>query len=181
MANAQPKYDKDKDASNGDPKQTERIPPPKPSKPQYEATWYEALDRRTIRQAIMTQLLSEIADEIINSGAKVTKRDPETEEVLDKGDLGPRYNKGEFPLLHALIKDPELEFNKRRNKLFVVDNPDKAVRQPFGSVNLVVFRDAMAISKNLEDIDPEEVAKRVVIRAGRSGNYAKDRNFAGCK
>jgi hypothetical protein len=199
MGNGQPRpyekdKEKDKDASNGDPLQTEESPPPKPSDPKYEATWYEALDRRTIRQAIMTQLLSEIADEIIKSGKKLTKRD-KTGKVTVPGDLGPSYDQDKsntlFPLLRALITDPELEFNKRRNKLFVIKSPQNAVKQPFGSINLVVFRNAMAISENVAQTDPEEVAKRVVIRAGRSGNYSgppdkynphrEDRGFAGCK
>jgi hypothetical protein len=161
------------DASTGDPSkpQRERKPPP-------PGTWYEALDRRTIRQAIMTQLLSEIADEIIKSEAKLAVRKGGT--IVKEGTLTSLYEKGKLPLLRALIQDPERAFNTRRNKLFVVENDDDpSVTQPFGSINLVVFRNAMAIGK--EPVDPDEVAKRVVIRAGRSGNYAKDRNFAGCK
>jgi len=131
----------------------------------------------------MTQLLSEIADEIIKSKATLDVR--EGGKIVKKGTLTDLYNKDALPLLKALINDPELAFNTRRNKLLVVDNPDDGtVTQPFGSINLVVFQSAMAIPKKPEDADPNEVAKRVVIRAGRSGNYNaehENRNFAGCK
>jgi hypothetical protein len=146
-----------KDARTGDPKEQE-IGPPK--------NYVEATDRRAIRQAIMTQLLTEVAKEIIDSGMKVD------------GSLRKAYNQDKnklpqqdrFRRLRALITDPEPEFNRVRDQLNVA--------RSFGSINLVVFRNAMAISDN--NVDPEEVARRVVIRSGRSGSYRK-RGFAGCK
>src|SRR5262245_19164242 len=178
-----------RDGRTGDPEQTEREP---------AGTVSEAIARRTVRQAILTQLLTEVADEIIQSGATVTVY-KEDRSVLKPGDLGARYNKGEFPRLHALIENPEASFNMRRNRVFAVENPDDpSFRLDFGSINLVVFRSAMAIGE--KDVDPEEVAKRVVIRAGRSSGYGEraedfrkitegrenskgyaDHGFAGCK
>jgi putative ubiquitin-RnfH superfamily antitoxin RatB of RatAB toxin-antitoxin module len=145
------------DARTGDPKEQE-IGPPK--------NYVEATDRRAIRQAIMTQLLTEVAKEIIDSGMNVN------------GGLKKAYNqdknkspdKDRFRRLRALIIDPESEFNRTRDQLNVSRN--------FGSINLVVFRNAMAIGE--KNVNPEEVARRVVIRAGRSGSYRK-RGFAGCK
>jgi hypothetical protein len=138
-----------KNASTGDPLQQEKTPPP---------NMIEAIDRRTIRQTIITQLLSEIANEIIQSGTSLN------------GTLREAYNQHKLPRLRALITDTETQFNNIRDKLYV--------GRDFGSINLVVFRNAMAIGEN--DVDPEEVAKRVVIRVGLSGGY-RDRKFAGCK
>ena len=137
-------------ASTGDPTETESTPP---------REGIEANDRRTTRQAIMTQLMREVADEIIASKTS----------LLD-GTLAARYRQGELPRLEALITNPETEFNRIREKLYV--------SRDFGSINLVVFRNAMALGA--EDVDVEEVAKRVVIRSGMSGNY-RARGFAGCK
>jgi hypothetical protein len=164
-----------KDARTGDPIQREARP---------AATVPEAIDRRTVRQAIMTQLLTEIAEEIISSGATLTTRN-EDGSVKKEGTLNARYEKEKdttFRLLRDLIADPEVAFNTRRNKLFVVDKPDDpSVSLPFGSINLVVFRSAMALGDGNSPVDPEEVAKRVVIRAGRSSGYGDSRGFAGCK
>jgi len=165
------------DASTGDPIQREAKP---------AGTVTEAIDRRTVRQAIMTQVLNEVADEILNSNAKVTRRDDKGN-ITVQGDLRDRYNKGEFPKLHALIENPELAFNTRRNLVFVVDKPeDPSIALPFGSINLVVFRNAMALGDGNSPVDPEEVAKRVVIRAGRASGYGErsknyDRGCTGCK
>ena len=148
-----------KDASTGDPVQTEKTPPHKLTG---GANVIEANDRRTIRQAIMTQLMREVADEIVASGTS-----------LKDGSLAASYRKGELPRLQALITDPEPEFNKIRDRLYVSAD--------FGSINLVVFRNAMAILEVVrEDVEIEEVAKRVVVRAGRSGFYS-ELGFAGCK
>ncbi len=171
-------------ASTGDPIQVEA---------RSALTVPEAIDRRTIRQAIMTQLLIEIADEIINKGARleVVREDGE----VVKSNLMTLYNSNQLPLLRALIKDPEAAFNARRNKLFVEENPKDPsappARKPFGSINLAVFRNAMALGDGKSPLKPEqveEVAKRVMIRAGRSSGYGKrlseaydDRGFAGCK
>jgi hypothetical protein len=163
-----------KDGSTGDPDQREKMP---------AATVTEAIDRRTVRQAILTQLLTEVADEIINSGATLTTHNPNGS-IKKMGTLGSRYRteKHSFPLLRELIADPEAAFNARRNTLFVV--PAASV-QPFGSINLVVFRNAMALGDGHSPINPEEVAKRVIIRAGRSSGYGarskEDRGFTGCK
>ena len=140
------------DASTGDPNETERQPP---------ATVIEANERRTVRQAIMTQLMRDVADEIAASGTS-----------LD-GTLLAAYRSGTLPRLRALITDPEAEFNKTRNKLYV--------SRDFGSINLVVFRNAMAIG--VGTVDVEEVARRVVIRSGMSGNFRARglKGFAGCK
>ena len=138
-------------ASKGDPNQREDDPP---------RTGIEAIDRRTIRQAIITQLLMEVADEIVASNTSLG------------GSLREAYNLGKLRSLHDLIADPEREFNRVRDKLHV--------SRRFGSINLVVFRNAMAIGATEKSTDPEEVAKRVIIRAGVSGGY-RDRNFAGCK
>ena len=122
-----PKFDIT-DARTGDPVQTEARP---------AGTVTEAIDRRTIRQAIMTQMLTEIADQILNSGATLTTRNDDGS-VKKVGDLATRYEKEKdttFWMLRDFIKDPEAAFNTRRNKLFVVDNPDDpAVRLPFGSI-----------------------------------------------
>lgn len=139
-----------KNASTGDPKQREV---------DYPHTYGEALDRRTIRQAIITQLLNEVAAEILQSDTSLG------------GPLREAYERDKLPMLRALIVEPEREFNRVRDKLYV--------GRSFGSINLVVFRNAMGIGDE-KDIDPEEVAKRVVIRAGLSGGY-RDRKFAGCK
>jgi hypothetical protein len=164
-----------KDARTGDPIQREAKP---------ASTVPEAIDRRTIRQAIMTQLLTEVAEQIISSGATLTTRN-EDGSVKKEGTLGTRYEKEKdttFSMLRDLIADPEAAFNTRRNKLFVVENPDdRSVTLPFGSINLVVFRSAMALGDGNTPVDPEEVAKRVVIRAGRSSGYGDTRGFAGCK
>jgi hypothetical protein len=163
-----------KNASTGDPDQREATP---------AATVTEAIDRRTVRQAILTQLLTEVADEIINSGATLTTHNVDGS-IKRKGTLGTRYRteKASFPLLRELIADPEAAFNARRNKLFVVN---EASVQRFGSINLVVFRNAMALGDDNSPVNPEEVAKRVIIRAGRSSGYGarskEDRGFTGCK
>src|SRR5262245_30565186 len=142
-------------ADTGDPKQQEKTSPP---------NVIEANDRRTIRQAIMTQLLREIADEIV-------KDDNVTVTCKRKGIVGNlrKDAQNRFPRLFALMADPEKEYNAVRDRLYV--------SQEFGSINIVVFRNAMAITDNP---DVEEVAKRVVIRSGISGKYS-DRGFAGCK
>jgi hypothetical protein len=171
-------------ASDGDPEQTEE-------RSAVDST--EAIDRRTIRQAIMTQMLSEIAQDIIDSKVKIDRRDKDGK-VIVKGDLKTRYPKEKnttFHLLRDLIEDPEVAFNTTRNKLFAIDKAgDRNVRLDFGSINLVVFRNAMALGdgdpKSLVKVDVEEVAKRVLIRAGRSSYYGQrsemyDRGFAGCK
>lgn len=163
-----------KDGSTGDPDQREATP---------AATVTEAIDRRTVRQAILTQLLTEVADEIINSGATLTTHNADGS-IKRKGTLGTRYRteRASFPLLRRLIANPEAAFNARRNKLFVVS---QASVQPFGSINLVVFRNAMALGDGHSIVNPEEVAKRVIIRAGRSSGYGprstEDRGFTGCK
>ena len=163
-----------KDGSTGDPKQRET---------KSAATVTEAIDRRTVRQAILTQLLTEVADEIIDSGATLTTHNPNGT-IKKKGTLGTRYRteRASFPLLRRLIADPEAAFNARRNKLFIVSAFSV---QPFGSINLVVFRNAMALGDGHSPINPEEVAKRVIIRAGRSSGYGarskEDRGFTGCK
>jgi len=83
-------------------------------------------------------------------------------------------------LLRALIMNPELAFSTRRNRLFVVDKPEgPSITLPFGSINLVVFRNAMAIGE--PPVDVEEIAERVVVRAGRSSGYGDTGGFAGCK
>jgi hypothetical protein len=177
-----PKPVKLTDARTGEPRQRER---------ESAGTVTEAIDRRTIRQAIMTQLLTEIADAIIKSEATVTVYN-EDGSVKKEGNLKTRYEKEKdttFRLLRDLIVDPEAAFNARRNKLFIVEKPeDPSITQPFGSINLVVFRSAMALGDGNSPVDPEEVAKRVVIRAGRSSGYGErssggygDRGFAGCK
>ena len=146
-----------KDARTGDPKEQE-IAPPK--------NYILASDRRAIRQAIMTQLLTEVAKEIIDSGMKV---DGGLKKAYHQ-DRNKPPDKDRFRRLRALITDPEPEFNRVRDQLNVA--------RSFGSINLVVFRNAMAIGD--KNVNPEEVARRVVIRVGRSGSYRK-RGFAGCK
>src|SRR5215831_756714 len=121
----------------------------------------EANDRRAVRQAIMTQLLSEIADEIIGSGQKLG------------GDLEAYFRKGGLKRLHGLIYDTEAQFNGVRDRL--------NVGRDFGSINLMIFANAMALGdiKNPDRyVDPEEVARRVVIRAGLSG-YQRTRKDDG--
>ena len=145
-----------KKAHTGDPLEQEKP---------YPANVIEANDRRTIRQAIMTQLMREIADEIIAS--KVTVNDGKG----SVGTLKKSFSQSTFPRLFGLLTDPEMAFNEVRDRL--------KVSRDFGSINLVVFRNAMAIGDNpFEDVD--EVAKRVVIRSGISGMY-HDRGFVGCK
>lgn len=146
-----------KNASTGDPIQQEVGPP---------QGYIEANDRRTIRQAIITQLLIEVATEIIESGLSL---DGSLRQAYDQYKDQPP-DKDKFRQLRALITDPEPEFNRARDKLNVA--------RSFGSINLVVFRNAMAIGA--PPVDVEEVAKRVVIRSGLSGGYRK-RKFAGCK
>jgi len=168
-------------ATTGDPIQTEA---------KSSDTPMEAIDRRTIRQAIMTQMLTEIAEQILDSGVTITTYNDDGS-VKKAGTLKERYEKEKdstFRLLRDLIVNPEAAFNARRNKLFVLENPDDpSVTSPFGSINLVVFRSAMALGDGTSAPDPEEVAKRVVIRAGRSSGYGAraaknyDRGFAGCK
>jgi hypothetical protein len=168
MANVQPKPKKVSldDARWGEPHQKEAAPAGTPT---------EAIDRRTIRQAIMTQMLTEIAEEILKSDADIDRLDENGK--LVKGNLRERYEKYEqgkdpFPLLRAFIMDPETAFNTRRNKLFVVkDHTNRNITQPFGSINLTVFRSAMALGDGESPVNVEEVAKRVVIRAGRSSYY----------
>lgn len=141
-------------AHTGDPIEQEKTPSP---------NVIEANDRRTIRQAIMTQLMREVADEIIKSNVTVSD---------GKGSVGTlkkSFSQSTFPRLFALVTNPEGAYNAVRDRLYV--------SRDFGSINLVVFRNAMAIGDN-PDVD--EVAKRVVIRSGVSGNY-RDRGFAGCK
>src|SRR5262249_33972657 len=70
-----------KEGSTGDPKQRET---------KSAATVTEAIDRRTVRQAILTQLLTEVADEIIDSGATLTTHNPNGT-IKKKGTLGTRY------------------------------------------------------------------------------------------
>jgi hypothetical protein len=142
-------------ADTGDPVQQEKTPPP---------NVIEANDRRTIRQAIMTQLLREIADEIIGANVNVT-----CERKGIVGNLKKEFSQTKFPRLFGLMANPEAAFNAVRDRLYV--------SRDFGSINIVVFRNAMAITDNP---DVEEVAKRVVIRSGISGNYSH-RGFAGCK
>ena len=194
-----PKPVKLTDARTGEPRQRER---------ESAGTVTEAIDRRTIRQAIMTQLLTEIAEEILKSGVKIDVFD-ENGKLVKPGnfkDYYERKDKDDFPLLRALIEDPETAFNTRRNKLSVVEYPDdRNIEQPFGSINLTVFRSAMALGDGkspLKTEEVQEVAKRVVIRAGRSSGYgpragagygeppsgekssgenSSDRGFAGCK
>ena len=148
-----------KDSSKGDPIQKEKAAP---------TNVLDANDRRTIRQAIITHLMREVADEIMASGAR-----------LD-GTLAAAYSKGLLPRLQSLITDPEAQFDRARDQLFV--------SRDFGSINLVVFRNAMAIVG--ENGDVEEVARRVVIRSGMSGYHrqrldaaqsGKESGFAGCK
>jgi hypothetical protein len=103
--------------------------------------------------------LREVADEII-----------ESETSLLDGSLLAAYENGELPRLRSLIRDPERAFNKSRDRL--------KVAKAFGSINLVVFRNAMGIGAGAVDV--REVAKRAVIRSGVSG-YHRDRGFAGCK
>jgi hypothetical protein len=154
MGQAHPPIDLAK-AETGDPNEQEVAP--------LAADGIEANDRRTIRQAIMTQLMREVADEIIQSGVTVGN---------DKGSISTlkaKFSQSAFPRLFRLLVDTEGAFNEVRNRL--------KVSRDFGSINLVVFRNAMAIGVN-PDVD--EVAKRVVIRSGVSGNY-RARGFAGCK
>lgn len=157
------------DASSGDPHQRETSPP----------SHDETNDRRAIRQAIMTQFLREIADEIIAAEATVTSYDGKGN-VTRKGNLKDLYDKDtknqKFPMLRALIETPEEGFNGVRDRL--------CVARSFGSINRVVFRNAMALGDGRSAVDVEEVAKRVVIRAGMSGGYREkypDSGFAGCK
>ncbi len=141
-------------AHTGDPNEQEKTPSP---------NVIEANDRRTIRQAIMTQLMREVADEIISSNLTVSD---------GKGSVGTlkkSFSQSTFPRLFALVTNPEGAFNAVRDRLYVA--------RDFGSINLVVFRNAMAIGA---DPDVDEIAKRVVIRSGVSGNY-RARGFAGCK
>jgi len=130
----------------------------------------EANDRRAIRQAIMTQLLREVADEIIGSRQRLG------------GPLKASFLKGELKRLHGLIFDTEAQFNGLRDRL--------RVGRDFGSINLIIFANAMAlgdINNPDRDVDPEEVARRVVIRAGLSGyqrtrtDGEDDQAFRGCK
>jgi len=142
-------------ADTGDPVEQEKAPPP---------NVIEANDRRTIRQAIMTQLLREIADEIIGANVTVT-----CERKGIVGTLKKEFTQSKFPRLFGLLANPEAAYNAVRDRLLV--------SQDFGSINIVVFRNALAITENP---DVEEVAKRVVIRSGISGKFS-DRGFAGCK
>src|SRR5262245_4187565 len=142
-------------ADTGDPVEQEKAPPP---------NVIEANDRRTIRQAIMTQLLREIADEIIGANVTVT-----CERKGIVGTLKKEFTQSKFPRLFGLLASPEAAYNAVRDRLYVAED--------FGSINIVVFRNALAITDNP---DVEEVAKRVVIRSGISGKYS-DRGFAGCK
>jgi len=165
-----------KDAATGDPAEREKS----------TASHDETNDRRAIRQAIMTQYLREIADEIIGSGATVTSYDDKGN-LKKNGTLKDLYDKDtkneKFPLLRDLITKPEEGFNSVRDRLSVGEN--------FGSINLAVFRSAMALGQpeDVDNVDVEEVAKRVVIRAGLSGGYRRklkakgiaDSGFAGCK
>jgi hypothetical protein len=149
-----------KRSETGDPYQQEKTPPP---------TEIEAVDRRTIRQAIITQLLIEVAQEVIASHLSL---DGSLKKAYDQNG-GQPPDKDKFRLLRALITDPEPEFNRVRNQLYVAEQ--------FGSINLVVFRNAMAIGQ--KDVDVEEVARRVIIRTGQSGYHRKSgvTGFAGCK
>jgi len=177
---AMPKLDLG-NASTGDPVQQEKYS---------AANAIEAIDRRAIRQAIMTQMLIEIAEQILASGVTITTYNDDGS-IKRRGTLKERYEKEKdstFVFLRDLIANPEVAFNTRRNKLFALDNPnDPTVTAPFGAINLVVFRCAMALGDGTSPVDIEEVAKRVVIRAGRSSGYGKrskdyeDRGFAGCK
>jgi hypothetical protein len=142
-----------KDATTGDPKEKERDAP---------TNVLDANDRRTIRQAIMTHLMREVADEVMASGLN-----------LD-GSLAAAYSKNLLPKLRSLITDPEAAFNRVRDQLFV--------SRDFGSINMVVFRNAMAIGVEEKDVNVEEVARRAVIRSGMSGYHRKStKGFAGCK
>ena len=142
-------------ADTGDPVQQEASPP---------RDVIEANDRRTIRQAIMTQLLREIADEIIAANVTVT-----CERKGIVGTLKKEFTQSKFPRLFGLMVNPEAAYNAVRDRLYVSNE--------FGSINIVVFRNALAITANP---DVEEVAKRVVIRSGISGKVS-GRGFAGCK
>src|SRR5262245_24213668 len=126
-----------KNASTGDPYVRETTSP----------SYDETNDRRAIRQAIMTQYLREIADEIIGSGATVTSYDDKGN-LKKNGTLKDLYDKDtkneKFPLLRDLITKPEEGFNSVRDRLSVGEN--------FGSINLAVFRSAMALGQP-EDVD----------------------------
>src|SRR5262249_60905024 len=89
----------------GDPEQQEASYPP---------NQIEANDRRTIRQAIMTQLLREVADEIIGSGVTVTCARKGV-----KGNLVNEFSPMKFPKFYALLTNTEKAFNDVRDRLYV--------------------------------------------------------------
>jgi hypothetical protein len=186
------------DARTGHPNQREAKP---------AGTVTEAINRRTIRQAILTQLLTEVADEIIKSEATVTVYNDDGS-VKKEGNLKSRYEKEKgttFRMLRDLIADPEVAFNTRRNKLSIVDKPeDPSITQPLARSTWSSFGvrwpSATAIrpstSKRSRSAWSYGLAGPAATREhasgghgeGSSGGYGEgssggygDRGFAGCK
>lgn len=161
-------------AQAGDPIQRETSPP---------SSTEDAINRRNIRQAIITKVLVDAAAEIIKSGATLSAYRADGT-LKQRGTLRSLYAKEpqRFVKFMQLIADPERAFNDARDHLYPwwrTQPGATPTARDFGSINLVVFRNAMRIPAT-GDPDLEEIAQRVVIRAGVSGGY-RGSGFLGCK
>ena len=119
------------------------------------ATTPTIVNRRALRQAVLSELLSAIADEAF-----------QVQDLINWTDTGAgtyfndyyAAHDGQFPLLAALLADPLAEFARVRDSLGV-DNS-------IGSLDDHVFRDAMGIPRADSEVavNPRETMKRILVR-----------------